>query len=244
MTARKRRPPAGLLEIQERIGYTFKDEGLLDLSLTHRSHGHETGRRTRNNETLELLGDAVLGFLVAERLFREAGARAAVGSLARERGALVSEAFLAPRARALRLGEALRLGKGEETTGGREKDSLLADAFEAVVAAIYLDGGMDAARDFVHSQFPPATGAERHEILGDAKTRLQEALQARGRPLPEYRVAASAGPDHDRSFSVEVLVGGKAVARGEGRSKKSASMEAARKALARLKSILGPRGFS
>jgi len=225
--------------VEKRIGYAFRDARLLDLALTHRSHGHESGRRSRNNETLEFLGDAVLGFIVAERLFQEAAARTEVGSLSRQRAALVSEASLAPRARALALGEALRLGKGEESTGGREKDSLLADVFEAVVAAVYIDGGMDAARSFVLSQFPQGFKTERKASIGDPKTLLQEKLQARGRPLPEYRVVSSAGPDHDRSFSVEVLVGGRAVARGEGRSKKAASMEAARKALAKLKSILG-----
>jgi ribonuclease-3 len=227
--------------LQERIGRRFGDPALLDLALTHRSHGHESGRGRRNNEALEFLGDAVLGFLVAERLWEASGGRVEVGALARQRASLVSEVSLAPRACALGLGEVLRLGKGEEATGGREKDSLLADAFEAVVAAIYLDGGLEAARAFILEQFEQGLRPGRKKPLDDPKTRLQEALQARGRPLPEYRVTAASGPDHKRSFTVDVVIGGRSVARGEGRSKKVASIEAARKALEKLPAILKRR---
>lgn len=235
MTAKKTRGYADLIELQDSLGRRFKDPSLLDLALTHRSHGHETGRRLRNNEALEFLGDAVLGFLVAEGLWSASKGKVEVGSLARQRSALVSEASLAPRARELGLGEVLRLGKGEETTGGREKDSLLADAFEAVVASLYLDGGLEAARKFIDAQFKGGYKLGRKGSLDDPKTQLQETLQAKGHPLPEYRVTASTGPDHKRSFTVEVLLEGKSVARGEGKSKKAASIEAARAALKSVK---------
>ena len=224
--------------LQTRLGVRFEDAGLLDLALSHRSHGHETGRPRRNNEALEFLGDAILGFVVAGRLIEKAGSRHPVGALARHRASLVSEPSLAERARALGIGECLRLGKGEEATGGRDKDSLLADAFEAVVAAIHLDRGIEAAAAFVLDRFEGRFAVGRAGSVDDPKTKLQEALQAKGRPVPEYRVVEETGPDHDRRFKVEVVIGGRAAAAGEGRSKKSASAEAARRALKGLRSIL------
>jgi len=196
--------------------------------------GGESGPQPSDNETLEFLGDAILGFVVAETLRREGEPGIEVGRLSRRRSSLVSEASLAPRAAALGLGSALKLGRGEERTGGREKASLLADSFEAVVAAIYLDGGMRAARSFILRQFPEGFGTAAGEAAEDPKTLVQEYLQARGGALPEYRLVAEAGPDHARSFTVEIVVEGRSLARGEGRTKKAAGAEAARKALARL----------
>jgi ribonuclease-3 len=223
---------APLAALTKRIGHPFKDPDLLGLALTHRSFAHEVGERHRNNETLEFLGDAVLGFVVAEALRRDARAVTEVGLLSRWRSSLVSEASLAPRAVALGIDRALRLGKGEEATGGRQKPSILSDAFEAVVAAVYLDGGMRAARAFILRQFPEGIRVEGAGPGDDPKTRLQEIVQSRGDPLPEYRVASQVGPDHDRSFTVELLLSGKVVARGRGRTKKAAGVEAARAALA------------
>lgn len=235
LTASKRREA-----LQEKLGHRFRDPALLELALTHRSFGPPSQRARRHNETLEFLGDAILGFVVAEALRREAPPDVEVGLLSRTRSSLVSEASLAPRARSLGLGEALRLGKGEESTGGREKPSLLADAFEAVVAAIYLDGGMRAARAFILRQYPEGIAIARGETAEDPKTRLQEILQARGAPLPVYRVASQEGPDHDRTFTVEILLEGRVVARGAGRTKKAAGARAAREALVRMGSA--PQG--
>lgn len=223
--------PRGLEALQKNLKYHFKDQGLLDLALTHRSHGHESGRPLRHNETLEFLGDAVLGFVVAEALRKAAAPEVPVGALSRTRASLVSEASLAPRAEALGLGAALRLGRGEEATGGRGKPSLLSDVFEAVVAAIYLDGGMRAARAFIIRQFPEGLEPGPVEPVGEPKSRLQELLQARGEPVPRYVVVSQEGPDNDRTFVVEVVVGDRALARGTGRTKKGAGQEAARAAL-------------
>jgi ribonuclease-3 len=235
---------AGLEALQRRLGYRFRDEGILDLALTHRSASFESGAPGRHNEALEFLGDAVLGFVAASALYERAGDRALVGALARRRAAVVSEAALAAQARALDLGSALRLGKGEAGTGGRDKPSLLADAFEAVVAAIYLDGGLAAARAFILDRLGPELAAEGRRPAEDVdpKTRLQEILQARGVAAPEYRVVEAAGPDHSRRFTVEVVVEGRGVACGEGASKKAAGTEAARAALRKIRSIVRRRG--
>jgi ribonuclease-3 len=227
-----------LAPFEKTLGYKFKNPALLDLALSHRSHGHESGKRLRNNESLEFVGDAILGFVVAEELYKAAGPRTLVGSLARKRSSLVSETSLAAIARDLDIGGYLQLGKGEAATGGRNKSSLLSDTFEAILAAIYLDGGMAAARKFIFARFPEGFKPGSRNAVDDPKTLLQEKLQARGRPLPSYKVASSAGPDHDRSFIVDVVIGGKKVASGEGRSKKTASIEAARQALKKFSAVV------
>ncbi|MCI0589695.1 MAG: ribonuclease III [Planctomycetes bacterium] len=253
MTARagtggKRSASTALDRLQDSLGYRFREPGLLEQALTHRSRRQEdlalaaqgaprTGEApvvAGDNETLEFLGDAILGFVVAEALRRGAAPEVEVGKLARRRSSLVSEASLAPRARTLGIGAALKLGRGEDLTGGREKASLLADAFEAVVAAIFLDGGLRQARAFIFRQFPEGFGVPEGEAGEDPKTRLQEILQAQARPLPEYRVISESGPDHARAFTVELIVDGKSIARGTGRTKKAAGTEAARLALERL----------
>jgi ribonuclease-3 len=239
--ARRPRPKAApradaidLEPLQEKIGHRFRDLSLLDLALTHRSSANEAGRPGRDNEAMEFLGDAILGFVAAESLFGTRAKGDVVGSLSRRRAAMVSEPALARLSRALGVGEVLRLGRGETSSGGREKASILADAFEAIVAAIFLDGGLEAARAFVRAQIGEELAATRETDAIDPKTRLQEILQAEGMPPPEYRVVESSGPDHARAFVVEVVIGGRAVARSEGRSKKAAGTEAARRALEEL----------
>jgi ribonuclease III len=220
-----------LADLEARLGYRFRDRSILDLALRHRSHGHEGGSPDLHNERLEFLGDALLGFVVAERLFQAAGGRGRVGDLSRRRAELVSAASLAARARALSLGAHLRLGKGEEGSGGREKESLLADALEAVVAAIYLDGGLEAARRFIAALFANELSGLPPAPLSDPKSALQESLQARGLSVPEYRVVAESGNAQEPLFEVEVLSEGAVLGRGEGRTKKAAETEAARSAL-------------
>lgn len=227
---RKERLP----ELEARLGYRFRDPSLLDRALRHRSHGHEAGSPGLHNETLEFLGDAILGFVVGERLFRAAGDVGKVGDLSRGRADLVSAASLAPRARALGLGAHLRLGKGEEASGGRDKESLLADAIEAVVAAIFLDGGLKAAQGFILRLYAGEITKKIADPLSDPKTELQEILQGRGSSVPEYRVVTQAGSAQDPRFEVEVLSEGVRLGGGFGRTKKAAETEAAREALAKL----------
>jgi ribonuclease III len=221
-----------LLEtLAERIGYRFVDLALLDRALTHKSVTNEEGGLL-HNEPLEFLGDAVLGFLVADLLHRQ-NPDGAEGAKSRARAALVSAASLAPRAAELGLSGLLILGRGEEKTGGRRKERLGANAFEALVAAVYLDGGVEAAAAFVRSAF----GEVSVESLADAdyKSALQEHLQGQGRPAPLYVVTSEDGPAHRRRFHVACVVDGAKLATGSGHSKKAAQAQAAREALERLK---------
>lgn len=224
--------------LEGRLGHAFRDVELLDRALTHTSYTNELqdGPR-RHNEPLEFLGDAVLGFLVADLLHRSAP-EGGEGVKTKARAHLVSAATLAARAEQLGLPALLRLGRGEEKTGGRAKSSLWADAYEAVVAAVYLDGGIEAARSFVGREF--AADVERAASLRtrDHKSALQELLQARGEPPPRYVLAAEEGPSHRRRFVVRCEVSGRAVSDGRGYSKKEAQQEAARGALA----VLGDNG--
>jgi ribonuclease III len=219
--------------LQERMGYRFQDPSLLDCALTHSSHAHEHGASgAGHNEALEFLGDAVLGFAVADLLHRrEPGG--AEGVKSKRRAALVSAPSLAERAQQLGLPALLRLGRGEEKTGGRKKANLWANAYEAVIAALYLDGGLPAALAFVSAEF--ADDVDRAELPAeDAKSALQELLQARGEPVPAYEVVAEEGPSHRRRFQVECRIGGEAIGVGEGTSKKAAQQAAARAALLRI----------
>lgn len=224
-------PPVShpLAELERRLGYRFHDRALLEAALTHRSHAQESGGEIQY-ERLEFLGDAVLGLAAAERLYRALPAEAE-GELSRLKAWVVSAESLARYAEALGLGELLRLGVGEERTGGRRKRSLLADALEAVFGAVYLDGGATAARALLAPYLEEALAADPGRA-GDAKTRLQEAAQARGWELPAYRIAGESGPDHAKRFVVEVLVRGEVAGRGEGGSKKEAQQAAAAAALA------------
>ena len=233
------RDESGLLE--SRLQYTFRDRGLLEHALTHRSRAHEdVSGGVVDNESLEFLGDAVLGLVVSDRLFREFPDYDE-GRKSKAKAQLVSASMLAQLGSALQLGEHLLLGRGEEKTGGRRKPSLIADTFEAVVAAIYLDGGYDAAAAFIEREFRAVIAQVRQDGgspvgTADHKSALQEWLQGRGRPLPHYRLRRTSGPDHEKVFMVDVLVGGGVVASGEGRSKKEAEQSAARRALAGLSS--------
>ena len=215
--------------LEEGLGYRFRKRRLLETALTHRSYAHERGLDD-HYERLEFLGDAVLGLIAADWLFQRHPDRPE-GDLSRLKSTLVSARSLARYAGDLQLGERLRVGVGEERSGGRAKRSLLADSLEAVFGAIYLDGGMDAARKVVHRFLVELTEDEEAAVAGDAKTTLQELTQARGWELPEYRLSGSSGPDHDKHFEVECAVRDEVVGRGEGPSKKVAEQKAAAAAL-------------
>ena len=222
--------------LEARLGYAFRDRGLLEHALTHKSKAHEDpSGGVADNESLEFLGDAVLGLVVAEALFRSFP-RYSEGQKSKIKANLVSTASLAEMAERLDLGEHMILGRGEEKTGGRHKQALLADTCEALIAAIYLDGGLDPARAFLMREF--ASGIEdarQPEYFGrDHKSRLQERLQAQGKPLPSYRISGEVGPDHRKLFHVDVFVGDEMIAQGAGRTKKEAEQEGAKLALAAM----------
>jgi ribonuclease-3 len=226
-----------LATLEAALGYRFADRSILQRALTHRSRAHEAkvGEAGDTYERLEFLGDALLGFLVSDRLMN-ADPLADEGTLTRRRQTVVSTTALAVVSSRLGLGDALILGKGEEATGGRAKPSLLADAFESVLAAVYLDGGLRAARAFVSRQLK----GELARTVGktgpgaDAKTRLQELVQARSRLTPTYRIVATTGPAHEREFTAEVWFGDAPAGRGVGPSRKEAEREAAKDALSAL----------
>lgn len=218
------------------IGYRFRDAELLQRALTHRSYSHERSADSEPHyERLEFLGDALLGFLVADLLFK-ADPTAAEGDLSRRRQSVVRTSTLAAVARGIGLGEAIRLGKGEEGTGGRDKPSLLADVFEAVLGAVYLDGGIRAARAFVKRHLGERLrGAGGSGPAGyDAKTQLQELLQARLQRTPAYRIVSTSGPAHALHFEVEVSIDDRVLGRGSGTNRKRAEQQAAREALHEL----------
>ncbi len=223
-------------ELQTQIGYRFRDRGMLEHALTHRSRAAEDqSGGVADNESLEFLGDAVLGLVVADALYRRFP-EFDEGLKSKIKASVVSTTSLARHAETIRLGEYLLLGRGEEKTGGRFKQALLADAYEALIAAIYLDGGIDAASDFLRRELNEdlESGARQTVVGHDYKSALQERLQALGRALPEYRVANATGPDHRKVFTIEVLVGGEVLASASGFAKKQAEQEAARQALGQL----------
>jgi ribonuclease-3 len=225
--------------LQQAIGYRFRDRGLLEHAMTHTSRANEdVSGGVHDNESMEFLGDAVVGFVIADVLFREFP-DFDEGEKSKTKAALVSTTTLARQAERLNLGEHLLLGRGEEKTGGRRKQALLADGYEALIAAIYLDGGIEHVRAFIVREFAPLLAeVQQHGIAGsqDYKSALQELLQARDLPLPEYRLVGTMGPDHRKLFQVEVVVNGEALAESTGPSKKEAEQEAARAALDKLKS--------
>ena len=222
-------------DLQVRIGYRFRDRGLLEHALTHKSRAAEDASGgVADNESLEFLGDAVLGLVVADALFHQYPDYDE-GQKSKVKAAVVSTQSLARHAERLRLGEHLILGRGEEKTGGRFKQALLADGYEALIAALYLDGGLEAAETFLLRELKDALDeGSAQTFVRDYKSALQERLQALGRPLPEYRVSGEAGPDHRKTFSVEVVVNGDVLGTATGRAKKEAEQEAARLALIKL----------
>ena len=221
---------ADLAELQRILGHEFSRPALLERAFTHRSYANERGAGTQNSERLEFLGDAVLGLVIGAALM-ERFPEVDEGELSTTRAAIVRESGLAAAAKALALGAYLRLGKGEENTGGRTKPSLLADAFEAMIGALYVDAGFERAKATALELLGPALESAAAGSSHDHKTRLQELAQARTKEAPEYEVVSSSGPDHDKRFLVRVLIGGDEKARAEGKSKKSAEQAAAALAL-------------
>lgn len=215
-------------DLQNKLGYTFKDEAYLIRALSHSSYVNENHSAGDSNERLEFLGDSVLGLITAENFFKNY-TKLPEGELTKLRAATVCEKSLAGFARKLELGKYLLLGKGEILTGGRERPSIQADAFEAVIAAIYLDGGMDAARNFVIKYIDEAI--RQQQSVRDYKTMLQEVVQRNPGEIIEYVLTGETGPDHDKRFEVEVHLNSNVIGRGIGKSKKRAEQEAAREAL-------------
>jgi ribonuclease-3 len=222
--------------LERRIGYRFKDRGLLEHALTHRSRVHEDASGgVFDNESMEFLGDSVLGFIIADMLFRQFPQHNE-GQKSKLKASIVSATSLARLGEKIDLGAFLILGRGEEKTGGRLKHALIADCYEALIAAIYLDGGVEPVRGFIERQFADLieearrTGAHA-AFTEDYKSALQEWLQSHDRGLPSYRLAAELGPAHRRRFDVEVLVNGEPIARAEGKTKKEAAQAAAKQAL-------------
>lgn len=228
---------SGLLQFEQIVGHSFQNQVLLAQALTHPSFLHENvGVDVKDYQRLEFLGDAILGMLLAEMLclrypdWEE-------GALSQLRSRLAGQDLLADRARTIDLGKFILLGRGEEQSAGRDKDSILSDVLEAVVAAIYLDGGLDAARNLVGKLFDELAAAPQSLVLGrDSKSELQEFLSSRGHLLPEYCLIEESGPPHDRLFCYELLIDGKPFGEGRGRSKKSAQQAAAAAALEKIRS--------
>jgi ribonuclease III len=226
---------ASLDSLQTDLAYRFRDARLLQEALTHKSYVNEQrDEGGSDNERLEFLGDAVLSLIMSEQLALVLP-QSPEGALSKHKARLVSESMLAEAARRLNLGASLRLGRGEELSRGREKDSLLADALEAVIAAVHLDGGIESSRRVVERMFEQELAhiaSQRHRPgEDDYKTQLQEWCQRRFDSLPSYAVIRESGPDHDKLFEVQLTVNGEVVGRGTGRSKKEAEQSAAKQAL-------------
>jgi len=221
--------------LQTRLGYAFRDESLLRLALTHPSVAHEQGVPVQHNQRLEFLGDAVLQLVLTRELYEKFPAYGE-GPLTKARAKLVNRRTLAVHGRLLSLGAHLILSRGEEMHGGRERPSALADTFEALLGAIFMDGGYDAASEFILREFQAAFGELKViPILENPKGELQELLQAKSAEAPEYRVVSASGPDHDRLFECTVHHAGVELAHGLGKSKKAAESEAALAALKKLR---------
>ncbi len=213
--------------LEKKIGYEFKDKRLLQLALSHSSYANEKAEKA-NNERLEFLGDSVLGFITAEYLYSVLSGRPE-GELTKIRANAVCEKSLAVFANEISLGDYILLGKGEMLTGGRERPSILSDAFEAVIAAIYLDGGIEEAKKFV-LRFVSKSNTDTVAVT-DYKTLLQEVIQKNPDEHLTYHLAAEAGPDHNKEFTVEVYLNSNCIGTGKGHSKKKAEQAAAKEAL-------------
>jgi ribonuclease-3 len=232
-----------LSELELAIGYTFTDRRLLQEALTHRSFVNETGDRSaKDNERLEFFGDAVIDFFLSDQLI-ERFPDSREGELTRIRASLVDEESLAQLAALIDLGRYLRLGRGEVKSGGRGKKSILADAYEALLAAVYLDGGAGPVKRMVEAHFAPLM--ERHAagtVSRDYKTEFQQVAQGKLGAAPKYVLKETAGPDHERFFTVETFVGEECLGEGSGRSKKEAEQAAAREGLTRLRAAAAGKG--
>ncbi len=216
--------------LEENLKYTFKNIGLLENALTHSSYANEVRNGVKSNERLEFLGDSVLSIIVSDYIFRQFK-NIPEGELTKLRASLVCEKSLCGFSRELELGKYLRLGKGEDKGGGRERDSILADAFEAVLAAIYLDGGMEAAEKHVLRFILPELKQTDDEVFKDYKTALQEIIQRNPEESVTYILTGESGPDHDKVFEVEVHLNSNVIGKGSGKSKKRAEQMAAKQAL-------------
>jgi len=227
-----------LIALEKELGWHFSDIGLLDNALTHRSFVNETDALScKDNERLEFLGDAVLELTVSDMLIRKFPDHAE-GQLSKLRASVVNEQPLAELARRFKIGEYLLLGKGEESSGGRMKPSLLANAFESVIAAMHLDGGYDRTAAFIVRLFEPLIERDNlSEVYRDYKTAVQEASQLLYRETPRYVVTSETGPDHDKRFETKLMIGEKVIATGTGKSKKEAEQQAARIALEELRKV-------
>ena len=220
-------------ELEEAIGYRFQNIALLQNALSHSSYANERWHDSlKSNERLEFLGDSVLGMVTAEYLYRNFPDRLE-GDLTRMRADMVCERALAQTADKIGLGRHILLGRGEETGGGRTRDSILADAVESVIAACFLDGGMEPARRFIHN-FVLTEVPERKLKNTDYKTALQELVQQKKNQTLSYAMVGESGPDHDKHFDVEVSLNGRVVGKGTGTSKKRAEQDAARVAIEAL----------
>ena len=228
--------------LEEKLGYTFRSRALLEQALNHSSYANEhRGQGEESNERLEFLGDSILGFVSADHLFQTFGALPE-GDLTRMRAALVCEQSLYEVARQWNVGAYLKLGRGEEAGGGRERQSILADAVEAILAAVYLDGGLEAAARLIHRFILDGAVKRRVEERRDYKTALQELVQREEGRVLTYRQTGESGPDHNKTFLFEVLINGQAAGQGSGRSKKEAEQSAARDALEKLEKQPPQRG--
>ncbi len=221
-----------MLECEKKIGYEFKNKDLLETALTHSSYANENN--VRDNERLEFLGDSVLSVIISEHIFKRL-IWVKEGDLSKFRATLVCEASLASLAKKISLNKYIRLGKGEAASGGNQRPSIVSDAFEAVLAAIFLDAGMDFAKqwvlDLMHSSIDDVLAGKGYE---DYKTMLQEKMQKGNTGKVTYQTIAETGADHNKSFSVEVLIDGEVICSGMGRSKKDAEQHAARLALKKI----------
>jgi len=226
---------ASLAKFQQRLGYHFRDENLLRLALTHPSVAHESSLASEHNQRLEFLGDSILSVVLTRELY-EKFPQAHEGALTKSRAKLVNASALAGHGGGLGLGAHLILSRGEENTGGRTRASALADAFEALLGAVFLDGGFEAAKQFILQEFA-ADFIKLEEPTGieNPKGELQELLQARSPLAPEYQLVSASGADHERDFECAVLHEGTELARGRGKSKKAAESGAAMAALKKLR---------
>ncbi len=221
-------------KLEGKLGYSFRDRTLLLTALSHSSYANENrSNGMSSNERLEFLGDSVLGQVVASHLY-SSFPDMPEGQMTRLRAELVCEQSLFTVAKAIDLGDFILLGKGEENSGGRQRHSILADAVEALIAAMYLDGGLDIAKEFIHKSILSELNMQHMQVGSDYKTMLQELIQRKPNQTLIYDLVSESGPDHNKSFTVQVLLNGKAIGSGEGRAKKEAEQLAAKSGLEEL----------